>query len=149
MRHFPPGGANAALVEVGPLVEQMVARRSAHLEALERQEQLEGHIRGNGGGIPPAQLADASAEIDGEAREPPRLADAHPGPATSSEGSGGSPSNYAPVCPSPPVSSEHEPASVRRDPPTAQAAYPHAPPAQPPDRPARPLRRAPARAPRR
>ena len=76
MRHFTPEEANAALVEVGPLVEQMVARRRAHLEALERQEQLEGHIRGNGGGIPPAQLADASAEIDGEARELARLVDA-------------------------------------------------------------------------
>jgi hypothetical protein len=76
MRHFTPDEANAALVEVGPLVEQMVARRRAHLEALERQEQLEGHIRGNGGGIPPARLADASAEIDGEARELARLVDA-------------------------------------------------------------------------
>ena len=53
----------------------MVARRRAHLEALERQEQLEGHIRGNGGGIPPARLADASAEIDDEARELARLVD--------------------------------------------------------------------------
>ena len=76
MRHFTPEEANAALAEVAPLVEQMVARRRAHLEALERQEQLEGHIRGNGGGIPPAQLADASAEIDGEARELARLVDA-------------------------------------------------------------------------
>ena len=70
MRHFTPEEANAALVE------QMVARRRAHLEALERQEQLEGHIRGNGGGIPPARLADASAEIDDEARELARLVDA-------------------------------------------------------------------------
>ena len=76
MRHFTPEEANAALVEVAPLVEQMVARRRAHLEALERQEQLEGHIRGNGGGIPPARLADASAEIDDEARELARLVDA-------------------------------------------------------------------------
>jgi hypothetical protein len=75
MRHFTPEEANAALVEVGPLVEQMVARRRAHLEALERQEQLEGHIRGNGGGIPPARLADASAEVDVEARELARLVD--------------------------------------------------------------------------
>jgi hypothetical protein len=76
MRHFTPEEANAALAEVAPLVEQMVARRRAHLEALERQEQLEGHIRGNGGGIPPARLADASAEIDDEARELARLVDA-------------------------------------------------------------------------
>ena len=75
MRHFTPEEANAALAEVGPLVEQMVARRRAHLEALERQERLEGHIRGNGGGIPPARLADASAEVDDEARELARLVD--------------------------------------------------------------------------
>jgi hypothetical protein len=75
MRHFTPEEANAALVEVGPLVEQMVERRRAHLAALERQEQLEGHIRGNGGGIPPARLADASAEVDAEARELARLVD--------------------------------------------------------------------------
>ena len=54
MRHFTPEEANAALVEVRPLVEQMVERRREHAEALERQEQLEGRIRGNGGGIPPA-----------------------------------------------------------------------------------------------
>jgi hypothetical protein len=76
MRHFTPEEANAALAEVGPLVELMVARRRAHLEALERQEQLEGHIRGNGGGIPPARLADASVEVDSEARELARLVDA-------------------------------------------------------------------------
>jgi hypothetical protein len=75
MRHFTPEEANAALAEVGPLVEQMVERRRAHLAALERQELLEGHIRGNGGGIPPARLADAAAEVDAEARELARLVD--------------------------------------------------------------------------
>ena len=52
MRHFTPDEANAALAEVRPLVERMVAHRRAHTEALERQEELEGRIRGNGGGIP-------------------------------------------------------------------------------------------------
>jgi hypothetical protein len=46
----------------------MVAHRRAHSEALERQEELEGRIRGNGGGIPPAQLADAASEVEREAR---------------------------------------------------------------------------------
>ena len=69
MRHFTPEEANAALVEVRPLVEQMVERRREHAEALERQEQLEGRIRGNGGGIPPATLADAAAEIERLERE--------------------------------------------------------------------------------
>jgi len=68
MRHFTPEEANAALEQVRPLVEQMVARRRAHVEALERQEELEGRIRGNGGGIPPAELAEAAAEVDRQAR---------------------------------------------------------------------------------
>ena len=69
MRHFTPDEANAALAEVRPLVEQMVAQRREHLEVLERQEELEGHIRGNGGGIPPAALAEAAAEVERVARD--------------------------------------------------------------------------------
>jgi hypothetical protein len=68
VRHFTPGEANAALERVRPLVEQMVAQRREHLEALERQEELEQRIRGNGGGIPPATLADTAAEVDRIAR---------------------------------------------------------------------------------
>jgi hypothetical protein len=75
MRHFTPEEANAALSEVRPLVEQMVAHRRAHVEALERQEELEGRIRGNGGGIPPAQLADTAAEVERLARELARSVD--------------------------------------------------------------------------
>lgn len=75
MRYFTPEEANAALAEVRPLVEQMVERRRAHAAALERQEELEGHIRGNGGGIPPATLAEAAAEIERLARELSRLVD--------------------------------------------------------------------------
>jgi hypothetical protein len=69
VRHFTPEEANAALAEVRPLVEQMVVHRRAHVAALARQEELEGHIRGNGGGIPPAELAETAAEVDREARE--------------------------------------------------------------------------------
>ena len=68
MRHFTPEEANAALAEVRPLVEEMVARRRAHTVALERQEELEGRIRGNGGGIPPATLAEAADEVERQAR---------------------------------------------------------------------------------
>ena len=75
MRHFTPDEANAALAEVRPLVERMVAHRRAHAEALERQEELEGRIRGNGGGIPPAQLADAAAEVERQARSLARTVD--------------------------------------------------------------------------
>jgi hypothetical protein len=69
VRHFTPDEANAALVAVRPLVERMVEQRQAHVDALARQEELEGHIRGNGGGIPPAELAEAAAEVERVARE--------------------------------------------------------------------------------
>jgi hypothetical protein len=75
VRHFTPEEANAALADVAPLVEQMVAHRRAHVEALARQEELEGHIRGNGGGIPPAELAEAAAVVEREARELARTGD--------------------------------------------------------------------------
>jgi hypothetical protein len=75
MRHFTPEEANAALPDVRPLVERMVEHRRAHVEALERQEELEGRIRGNGGGIPPAELADTAAEVERHARELARAVD--------------------------------------------------------------------------
>jgi hypothetical protein len=69
VRHFTPDEANAELVAVRPLVERMVEQRQAHVDALARQEELEGHIRGNGGGIPPAELAETAAEVERVARE--------------------------------------------------------------------------------
>jgi hypothetical protein len=75
MRHFTPEEANAALAEVRPLVEKMVARRETHAAALERQEVLEQRIRGNGGGIPPATLAEAQAEVEREGRELAKIVD--------------------------------------------------------------------------
>lgn len=75
MKHFSPEEANVALEHVRPLVEQMVERRRAHLAALEQQEALESRIRGNGGGIPPAVLADAGAAVDREARSLARVVD--------------------------------------------------------------------------
>ncbi len=75
MRHFTPEEANDALAEVRPLVERMVEQRRAHVEALERQEELESRIRGNGGGIPPAELAEAAAEVDRHARALTRTVD--------------------------------------------------------------------------
>ncbi|HET8894041.1 MAG TPA: DUF2203 domain-containing protein [Gaiellaceae bacterium] len=68
MRHFTPEEANAALEQVRPLVEKMVAHRRAHVEALTRQEELEERIKGNGGGIPPSTLAEAAEEVEREAR---------------------------------------------------------------------------------
>jgi hypothetical protein len=75
MRHFTPEQANAELEHVRPLVEQLVAIRQEHMQALERQEELEGKIRGNGGGIPPAELAAATAEVDGLGRRLARVVD--------------------------------------------------------------------------
>jgi len=75
MRHFTPDEANAELEHVRPLVEQLVATRQEHAAALERQEELERKIRGNGGGIPPAELAQATAEVDAVARRMARLVD--------------------------------------------------------------------------
>jgi hypothetical protein len=75
MRHFTPEEANAALARVRPLVERLVERRRVHRDALARQEELEGKIRGNGGGMPPAELAAANADVDAVARELTRLVD--------------------------------------------------------------------------
>jgi hypothetical protein len=75
VRHFTAEEANGALTEVRPLVERMVEQRRLHVEALERQEELEGHIRGNGGGIPPAELADTAAEVERLARELAKVVD--------------------------------------------------------------------------
>jgi hypothetical protein len=75
MRHFTPEEANAALAEIRPLVKEMVALRAAHLEALARQEKLEARIRGNGGGIPPATLAEAADDVDREARALAKVVD--------------------------------------------------------------------------
>ena len=68
MRHFTPEEANVALVRVRPLVERLVDHRRAHVAALARQEELAARIHGNGGGIPPATLADADAAVEREAR---------------------------------------------------------------------------------
>jgi hypothetical protein len=75
MRHFTPDEANAELEHVRPLVEQLVAIRAEHAAALERQEGLEQKIRGNGGGIPPAELAQATAEVDAIERRMGRMVD--------------------------------------------------------------------------
>ena len=76
VRHFTPDEANAELEHVRPLVEQLVTGRAEHIAALERQEELERKIRSNGGGIPPAQLAEATAEVDALARRLAKLVDA-------------------------------------------------------------------------
>jgi hypothetical protein len=75
VRHFTPEEANEALEYVRPLVARLVEERRAHVQALERQEELEGSIRGNGGGIPPAELAESAAEVERHERELARTVD--------------------------------------------------------------------------
>jgi hypothetical protein len=75
-RHFTVEEANELLPTVRPLVESMVAHRKALSAAVERQEQLTATIAGNGGGLPPQELADVQAEIEHEAGEIARCIDA-------------------------------------------------------------------------
>jgi hypothetical protein len=57
-RTFTPEDANALLPELLPLVEEMVAAKRALDEAQERAEEVNARISGNGGGLPPAELAE-------------------------------------------------------------------------------------------
>lgn len=71
-RVFTPEEANAALAEVRPLVEQMVARRADLLAARARQAEVAAHVVGNGGGLDPqlpAALAAAAAAAEAALRE--------------------------------------------------------------------------------
>ena len=55
---FTPDEANAMLTKVRPLVEHMVAAKRALDEAQERRDEVGRSISGNGGGIPPNELAE-------------------------------------------------------------------------------------------
>jgi hypothetical protein len=57
-RIFTPADANALLPELQPLVEEMVAAKRALDEAQEEADEVNARISGNGGGLPPAQLAE-------------------------------------------------------------------------------------------
>jgi hypothetical protein len=57
-RIFTPDEANAALPELRPLVEDLVAAKRALDEAQEGVEEVTARISGNGGGLPPAQLGE-------------------------------------------------------------------------------------------
>ena len=66
-RYFTPEEANEALLEVRPLTERLVAHRRALVEAEAHRAGLAEHIAGNGGGIQPKTLADATEELEREA----------------------------------------------------------------------------------
>ena len=63
MRVFTPAEANAALDEIRPIAERMVAHRRALLAAQIRQTQLATRIAGNGGDFTPSEVRDAAEEV--------------------------------------------------------------------------------------
>jgi len=63
-RVFTAEEANAALPELRPLVEAMVDAKQRLDDAQERRDAVAQHIAGNGGGIPPAELATLDHEIN-------------------------------------------------------------------------------------
>ena len=66
--HFTPEQANAALAEVRPLAERMVAHRANVAELLSRRAGLTTTIAGNGGDLDPGELAQVEAEIAEQAK---------------------------------------------------------------------------------
>jgi hypothetical protein len=69
LRHFTPAEANDALPQVRPLVESMVAAKRALDQAQERRDEAARSIAGNGGGIPPHELAALQDEVGRRADE--------------------------------------------------------------------------------
>jgi hypothetical protein len=67
-RHFTLEQANAALEEVRPLAERMVAHRREVAALLSRRAGLTTTIAGNGGDLDPGELARVEAEIADEAK---------------------------------------------------------------------------------
>ena len=68
-RYFTPEQANAALAEVRPLTERMVAHRAEVAVLLGRRAGLTTTIAGNGGDLDPGELARVEAEIAEQAKE--------------------------------------------------------------------------------
>jgi hypothetical protein len=68
-RIFTPEEANAALEELRPLVEAMVVAKHVLDEAQEERDTLTQQIAGNGGGIPPAELAAHDEAVETAAAE--------------------------------------------------------------------------------
>jgi hypothetical protein len=66
-RTFTPEEANAALAELRPIVERMVAHRRNLTQAQQLQVELVTRIAGNGGDMSPSDLREAAAAIEREA----------------------------------------------------------------------------------
>ena len=68
-RTFTRDEANAALADVRPLAAQMVEAKRALDEAQEQSDDAARSISGNGGGIPPAELAALHEQLEQRATE--------------------------------------------------------------------------------
>jgi len=66
-RYFTREEANSLLPGVRALAERMVGHRAALAEAQQRLGHFLERIAGNGGGLPPAELAEAHAAVEREA----------------------------------------------------------------------------------
>lgn len=63
-RAFTPDEANAALGEVRPLAERMVAAKRALDQTEEQRDEAVRRIAGNGGGIAPRDLAELHEQVE-------------------------------------------------------------------------------------
>jgi hypothetical protein len=70
---FTPDEANALLPTVRPLVERMVEAKRALDDAQARQDVVSERISGNGGNLPPADLAQVHDEVARRAAELARV----------------------------------------------------------------------------
>jgi hypothetical protein len=68
-RTFTPDEANALLPTVRPLVETMVNAKRSLDDAQAAADEVSTRISGNGGGLPPAQLAEVHDEVARRAAE--------------------------------------------------------------------------------
>ena len=68
-KHFTVEEANALLPTVRPVVERMVEHRRELVTQLERQQELTGITKANGGGFNPRLPADIDAAVEAAAQE--------------------------------------------------------------------------------
>jgi len=72
-RNFTPDKANELLWTVRPLVERMVEAKRALDAAQAEADDVSARISGNGGGLPPARLAEVDAGVSRRATELARI----------------------------------------------------------------------------
>ena len=68
-RYFTLAEANAALEELRPLAEEMVAKRRELVEAQARRAALGAQVGANGGDLTPSDFAEADEELERAASE--------------------------------------------------------------------------------